>query len=704
MNLSFGHSVFLFFLILCSGLKAQAQFPFTNTTPTYTQNFNSFNGTFAGLPQYWTILTQPSIAQRVDGCGSDNAGGLWSYYSSSSERALGYLPSASSDTFLAQVTFVNNTSNVITSLRVSYNFETWRRLSSGRTNGFTVSTNIPGANVSSLSHSQAPSGMSTCTQLSTLKSLVLNNLSVLPGQTFYFRWGGGRGTSSGASNGIGIDNVTIEILCPPQTINKDTSICFGSSFIDSKLNTYTSSQTFFDTLQTAAGCDSIVHYNLTILPLITQTVDTAICSGQSLVFNNQTYTTSQTGLKDTFTNANGCDSVVTLNLTVNPVYQHTLNESICQGQSYTFNGNVYTATQHGIVGNFQTIKGCDSIVTLNLTVQPLPTLVLNKTICEGESFTHNGITYTTSQTGITTFYPVPGSCDSQVVFNLNVLPVNPLTQTEMIRACFEVQYRGMTFYRDTVIRDTLYNQSGCDSIYHIATIEVFNRPPSVMYTDTTACGELWFNGNLYTQNTTVIDTLKNSTGCDSAIVHTAIYIEHIDMFLSIEDPHDPYEGESFLLRADNRENQGFYVTQWLPEHIFDQDKRLNYQRLSLNGPETLMVIATTPAGCMDTAVLLVEPREYNKNMVIPNAFTPNGDGKNDVFRPFINLDRAYSIIDFKVYNRYGQVIHASAHSSQGWDGSFNGKVQDNGVYQYIIRIRFIDGTEKQFKGDVTLIR
>lgn len=912
MKISLHNPFFLLLLISCLAFKAKAQFPFTPTTSIYTQNFNSFNGTFAGLPQYWSLLTQSSIAERGTGCGSDNAGGLWSYYSSSSERALGYLPSATSDTFLAQVSFVNNTGSVITSLRVSYNFETWRRLSSGRTNGFTVSTNIPGANVSSLSHSQASNGASNCTQLATLKSLVLNNLSIQPGQTFYFRWGGGRGNSSGASNGIAIDNVTIEILCPPKNTNVDTNICFGSSFTDSHGNIYTSSQNILDTLQTAAGCDSIVHYNLTVLPLVANTINTTICAGQSIVFNGITYTTAQTGLLDTFVtargcdsivtmnitvmnqlsttinaticqgqsytfnginytssqsgiiahftasggcdstvtfnltvtppitttinaticqgqsytfngttytsaqsgivanlstaagcdsivtfnlnvnppithmvnaticqgqtytfsgitytsaqigiignfstpagcdsivtlnltvnayltgtqnvvicqgqsyqfngitytsnnntakdtvqNAAGCDSIITLNLIVNPTYQHTLNQSICQGQSYTFNGIVYTTSQSGVVANLQTIKGCDSTVTLNLVVHPRPTTVLNETICQGKSYTYNGVVYTTPQTGITTFYPVAQGCDSLVIFNLAVLPVNPVTQSESVKGCFEVYYNGSAYYQSATIRDTVLNQSGCDSIYKIVNIEVFNRPPLVLNRDTTGCGELWFNGALYTQNTVVSDTLKNEVGCDSAIVHTAINIEHIDLALSAEDPQDPYEGETFGVQVENRAAHAVNVIKWLPETLFDPYNRLNHQRISLDSPETIIVIATTPGGCLDTASLYIAPRVYNKDIVVPNAFTPNGDGKNDVFIPFVSLDRAYTIIDFKVYNRYGQVIHASANRSHGWDGTFNGKAQDNGVYAYIIRIRFIDGSEKQFKGDVTLIR
>jgi hypothetical protein len=91
---------------------------------------------------------------------------------------------------------------------------------------------------------------------------------------------------------------------------------------------------------------------------------------------------------------NGCDSTVTLNLTVNPVYTGGVqNEVICQGDSFTFGGTAYTTT-----GNypftFQTINGCDSTVTLNLTVNPVYTGgVQNEVICQGESihFRRHGV-------------------------------------------------------------------------------------------------------------------------------------------------------------------------------------------------------------------------------------------------------------------------------------------------------------------------
>jgi gliding motility-associated-like protein len=89
---------------------------------------------------------------------------------------------------------------------------------------------------------------------------------------------------------------------------------------------------------------------------------------------------------------------------------------------------------------------------------------------------------------------------------------------------------------------------------------------------------------------------------------------------------------------------------------------------------------------------------------IPNAFTPNNDGKNDVFRIIYKGDIVLK--EFSIYNRYGQQIFTTSSINQTWDGTFHGQEEELGVYYYYIRM--ICGNnhdhEVTFKGDVTLIR
>ncbi|HFA50028.1 MAG TPA: gliding motility-associated C-terminal domain-containing protein [Bacteroidetes bacterium] len=98
----------------------------------------------------------------------------------------------------------------------------------------------------------------------------------------------------------------------------------------------------------------------------------------------------------------------------------------------------------------------------------------------------------------------------------------------------------------------------------------------------------------------------------------------------------------------------------------------------------------------------------NRLIYIPNAFSPNNDGINDVF--FINGGKGISeILDFKIFNRWG-VLMASFHNFSpndlvnGWDGRMKGEDLDNGVYVYFAKVKFIDGEVLLFEGDVTLVK
>ena len=86
---------------------------------------------------------------------------------------------------------------------------------------------------------------------------------------------------------------------------------------------------------------------------------------------------------------------------------------------------------------------------------------------------------------------------------------------------------------------------------------------------------------------------------------------------------------------------------------------------------------------------------------IPSGFAPGGDGNNTIFR-VANLT-FQRVQEFRVLNRWGQEVF-SAKDNHGWDGTFNGVLQDMGVYNYLIRIASPDGRVQTFRGDVTLIR
>ncbi|KAK6024861.1 putative dGTPase [Ostertagia ostertagi] len=115
------------------------------------------------------------------------------------------------------------------------------------------------------------------------------------------------------------------------------------------------------------------------------------------------------------------------------------------------------------------------------------------------------------------------------------------------------------------------------------------------------------------------------------------------------------------------------------------------------------VIVTDAHRCADTTIALV-PYDNCCKPVIPDAFTPNGDGRNDRFRVLFKGD--VKLESFSVYNRYGQRIFYTTATEAGWDGTWNDRNQDAGTYFYYIRL--VCGNKgnnvQEYKGDITLIR
>jgi len=123
------------------------------------------------------------------------------------------------------------------------------------------------------------------------------------------------------------------------------------------------------------------------------------------------------------------------------------------------------------------------------------------------------------------------------------------------------------------------------------------------------------------------------------------------------------------------------------------------------GPETtyyVKLIAKNNLGCLDTAVWPVKSLR-SCYIAVPNAFTPNGDGINDYLYP-LNAFKAVNL-EFRVYNRYGQLVFETRDWTRKWDGKINNVPQDTGTYVWTLQ--YTDGeTGKHvfLKGTTVLIR
>jgi gliding motility-associated-like protein len=118
------------------------------------------------------------------------------------------------------------------------------------------------------------------------------------------------------------------------------------------------------------------------------------------------------------------------------------------------------------------------------------------------------------------------------------------------------------------------------------------------------------------------------------------------------------------------------------------------------GSYRVCLIAFNQYGCSDTSCQQVTAI-VTPVVDVPNAFTPNGDGANDVV--FV---RGYGIdkMSWRIYNRWGQLVFVSTNINFGWDGRFKGALQPQDVYVYTLSVQFTDGTKYSKKGDITLLR
>ena len=149
----------------------------------------------------------------------------------------------------------------------------------------------------------------------------------------------------------------------------------------------------------------------------TQEIHHAICEGS--VYTENGFNVSEAGTyTQNLQTINGCDSIVTLTLSVNPVANTTLSVTICNGTTYTENGfNVSEAGTY--TQNLQTVNGCDSIVTLNLTINPTYNITIDASINEGETYEENGFSESEAGTYVHTLQAENG-CDSVITLNLTV--------------------------------------------------------------------------------------------------------------------------------------------------------------------------------------------------------------------------------------------------------------------------------------------
>jgi gliding motility-associated-like protein len=124
--------------------------------------------------------------------------------------------------------------------------------------------------------------------------------------------------------------------------------------------------------------------------------------------------------------------------------------------------------------------------------------------------------------------------------------------------------------------------------------------------------------------------------------------------------------------------------------------------LHITQPGTYWLEVTDENGCNGRDSIIVKLKECLKGIYFPNAFTPNKDGNNDIFKPYVGgILVKYQL---QVYNRFGQVIFSSDEANKGWDGTLNGIPQTTGTYVFVCKYQFMNDEASVEKGSLLLIR
>jgi large repetitive protein len=492
----------------------------------------------------------------------------------------------------------------------------------------------------------------------------------------------------------------------------NASICSGQTFTLPDGSTVSTAGAHPVTLSAVTGCDSVVTTNLTVNPTLSSTTNAAICQGGTYMLPDgssvsvaNTYTTT---LSSTVT---GCDSVVTTNLTVNPIYNTSVNAQICTGQTYTLpDGSVVSAANSYPV-TLSSVKGCDSVVTTNLSVNAILYSTINAEICLGGTHTLPDGTLVNTAGNYPVTLTSTGGCDSIITTNLAVVSsFNISVNTSICQGESFTLPDGSVVSTNGVYSTILTGSNGCDSI---VTTNILVNPLPAVYLGPDR--ELCAGETAQIDAGAGMDTYTWSTGESTQI----IAVTEDDMysvlvtksgcsatdFLSVS--FDKPGPASFNLGPDVsicEDDVTVLSVPLVPGNTYLWQDGTASNSISVTDEGTYTLIVSNECGSVTDTIEVYLEICQTCEVYVPTAFTPNKDGANDTFYPLTTCDDILPY-KFSVYNRWYELVFETNMPGVGWDGTFSGKEQPLDVYVYYVS--YYDWGKNMTivkKGAVTLIR
>jgi trimeric autotransporter adhesin len=521
------------------------------------------------------------------------------------------------------------------------------------------------------------------------------------------------------------------------------SICSGQSAMIHGISQNTAGD-YVGNYLSVLGCDSVsvITLNVNPLPPVFAGNDVVVCQGSGVILNasgansytwsggvsnNVSFTPSVGTITYTVTGTslNGCVNTDQVLVTVNslPIVNAGNDFSLCEGQSATLsasganeylwsngvsNGGAFIPIQtsnYTVTGT--DVNGCvnTDVVTIVVNANPVVFAGNDLTICEGNSAVLTG--------SGASVYSWSGSVSNGVEF---VPPVGTNTYTvtgTTVNGCVGTDQVNVVVDQAPSVDFSLDNAIGC--VPHTINLTAIGADlNNCLWTSTS--GNFVFNCG--TAQMTIMQggcfditlTAASSSGCtESFTAYNVVCAEEAPNASFAVNPGSVSWTDPSVTMVNSTFGASDYLwyfgdnsqtsSEFQPEHTYIADVADNY---------TVMLLAYSPIGCVDTAYSIVEVYE-DLIFYVPNTFTPDGDVYNQIFEPVFTS--GFDPFDYQllIFNRWGETVFESNDSSVGWDGTYgtgnqSGYVQDG---TYVWRIEFKlkrNDSRKIVSGHVNVIR
>ena len=334
--------------------------------------------------------------------------------------------------------------------------------------------------------------------------------------------------SEGAT-GLGIDNV---LVYGPRhiTIPAEVSALNGGQTLETQ-----------QSVQRYGCATTIIKTIWYVRPSNDSTDRQTACATYTWPVNGQTYTADNNTASKSAKDQYGCDSTITLDLTIHKKSDTTVNVNTCNSYTWEANDETYT-TSGSHTATLTNQAGCDSTITLNLTIsESVENITRPKNVCNSYYWDVTDQTYTTD-TNISITETDANGCETTKTLELTVNYASEPTTTPAT-ACDSYTWEGETYEASTTESKTLKNNANCDSVVTLELVVNHASQPVTLEVEGCETYTWELNNNTYDTEGQYTDTIENTVGCDSIITISLTLKDAISVELSV-DSCDRYYWEA----------------------------------------------------------------------------------------------------------------------------------------------------------------